>query len=56
MVTYDIANVCCHTPGCANAEVTLSVYRRANGLVLCGVCGNEITDVTKTGEIELDEN
>ena len=56
MRTYDIANVACHTEGCANKDVVLSVYRRPGGLVVCGVCGQQITDVTKTGEIQLDED
>lgn len=54
MVTYDIADVVCRTSGCANANLTLSVYRRAGGLVVCGVCGNNISEITKTGEVELE--
>lgn len=54
MVTYDIADVTCRTDGCGNANLTLSVYRRDGGLVVCGVCGNNISDITKTGEIELE--
>ena len=52
---YDIANVVCRKSGCANKDVTLSVYMRSGGKVLCGVCNSTITDVTKTGTVSLDE-
>jgi ribosomal protein S27E len=55
MPTYDIANVTCRTGGCSNANITLSVYRRSGGVVLCGVCGNQITEIAKTGQIDLAE-
>ena len=49
-----MATVICHTDGCANAELPLSVsltYEDEEGntqsvdAVACGVCGQEITDV-----------
>ena len=55
IVVYDVANVTCKKAGCANRNITLSVYRRPSGKVLCGVCGSTITDIQKTGEVSLDE-
>ena len=55
IVTYDVSNVVCRTAGCGNEGVTLSVNRRPGGRVICGVCGSDITEITKTGEIEFDE-
>lgn len=53
--TYDIANVTCKRNGCGNKDAALTVYMRANGRVLCGVCGQRITDIVKTGTIDFDE-
>ncbi len=55
IAVYDIANVTCKKAGCGNRNITLSVYRRPGGKVICGVCASSITDVVKTGEISLDE-
>ena len=54
MVTYDISNVTCKTQGCNNLDVTLSVYRRPGNIVMCGVCEKNITQISKTGQIELE--
>ena len=36
----------CHTPGCGNAGETLEVPDDVDA-VLCGVCGQKITDVAE---------
>ncbi len=55
ITTYDIATVTCRTAGCGNGDIGISVYRRPAGQVRCGVCNNLITDIVKTGQIDLDE-
>jgi len=55
IVIYDVADVTCRKAGCGNSNVTLSVYRRSGGDVICGVCESYITDIVKTGEVSLDE-
>jgi ribosomal protein S27E len=55
ITTYDIATVTCRKAGCGNQNIGLSVYRRPSGEVLCGVCQTYITDIVKTGQIDLDE-
>ena len=55
IVTYDVSDVVCRTEGCENEGVTLSVNRRPGGRVVCGVCVSDIAEITKTGEIEMDE-
>lgn len=51
----DTSTVTCHTPGCTNADEPLELYlsweddetgdEQWVSAVMCGVCGNEITDV-----------
>lgn len=36
--------VVCRTVGCVNADVGIVILRPAE-LVICGVCGNQITDI-----------
>jgi len=55
ITTYDIATVTCRQAGCENSNIGISVYKRPAGKVACGVCTKPITDVVKTGQIELDE-
>jgi hypothetical protein len=40
------ANVTCHTEGCSNGEVVISVLAAVGGIVICGVCMQQITDIT----------
>lgn len=54
-IVYDVATVTCRSAGCVNGNVGISVYRRPNNKVVCGVCGNVITDIVKTGTVTLDE-
>lgn len=55
MITYQageeqapivLARVCCHVEGCENAEIHLNVPVEAiDPHVVCGPCGNTITDI-----------
>jgi uncharacterized Zn finger protein len=42
-----LATVTCHTPGCGNAETGLEVWvtDTPDPLVVCGPCGQQITDI-----------
>jgi hypothetical protein len=46
--TYVESRVVCHTDGCANAGHEIDLLVAEGGAVACGVCGQEITDVTPT--------
>lgn len=40
-------SVVCHTEGCENEDITIEVLADAQSpVVICGPCGQEITDVT----------
>ena len=41
-----IYNVTCHTSGCENCDITITMQTEAT-VFYCGVCGNEITDVVE---------
>jgi ribosomal protein S27E len=55
ITTYDVATVTCKKSGCGNRNISISVYKRPGNTVVCGVCNTVITDVVKTGTIDLDE-
>ena len=42
-------NVTCHTEGCGNEGITITMETEAT-VFYCGVCGNEITDVVAVTE------
>ena len=35
----------CHTPGCENADIPVTMDCPVGSLKICGPCGQEITDV-----------
>jgi hypothetical protein len=41
--------VTCHTEGCGNADHPIPVSMAEGALVVCGACGQEITDVAGGG-------
>ena len=45
--TFSEATVTCHTDECGNADVALVILRPDDnpGPVICGACGQEITDI-----------
>lgn len=43
-------DVTCHTDGCFNAEIKISVIGVENSVVICGVCAKEITDIIEMGQ------
>jgi hypothetical protein len=42
---YTTKSVTCHTENCENAEIAIVCPIADGGNVVCGVCGNEITDI-----------
>jgi hypothetical protein len=36
----------CKTAKCENGNIPIEVTTIENGLILCGVCGKKITDIT----------
>ena len=42
-------DVTCHTAGCSNGEIIISVIGIENSMVICGVCSQEITDIVELG-------
>jgi hypothetical protein len=44
--------VTCHTDGCSNAGHAIPLLVPEGGAVVCGVCGEPITDQTATQEEE----
>jgi hypothetical protein len=42
---YTMKSVTCHTEGCENQDIAIVVPLVDGGNVVCGVCGNEITDI-----------
>lgn len=46
--TFRLVTVTCETDGCANAghAIPLHVADEPNPAVVCGVCGQPITDIT----------
>lgn len=38
-------DVICHTVGCTNAEIALTIMGYQDTVVLCGVCNKYITDI-----------
>lgn len=56
IVTYNKADVVCHTSGCANDGAVLHVLiDQSDPIVVCGVCLNLISDITVTGTEQRDE-
>ncbi len=44
--TLPLFDVVCHTTGCGNAGSTVRVPANPVPVVICGVCGQRITDIT----------
>lgn len=46
--TFSPVTVTCGTDGCGNAGIAIEVLRPDDnpGAVVCGACGQEITDIT----------
>jgi len=56
IVTYNKATVTCFSAGCFNSGKPANVLiGQVNPIVVCGVCGNPITDITVTGTESRDE-
>jgi hypothetical protein len=46
VITYTLT---CHTEGCGNADIPISLDMPEGCAAMCGVCGQPITDVTPEG-------
>ena len=44
------AVVICHTEGCSNSGVPIEMTTSDDAVMVCGVCGTQITDITKLAQ------